>query len=300
MSDVALALGTAQLGLPYGKVRPSQPPSEADAFAVLDAAIESGFTAFDTARAYGGSEALIGRWVARRGHLPRIVSKAMPLDASADPEFINAELRSSLDAINVHRLDAYLFHRSSDLHRDGAVAAMTKAVGENLIGGFGVSVYDREELLRALEVGGVTDIQVPFSLVDRRSASEDLFIRAETKGTRIWVRSIFLQGVLLMRVDEIPAFLSPLKPVLTSLNEIANGAGCSLPALLMAAAKAEPGVHALVIGAHTPAQVKALAADFHSAIAADVIAAARASVNDLPVDVIDPRRWPGQHGVGRG
>ena len=58
----AVGLGTWQLGADWGQV------AESDAFAVLDAAVESGVTFFDTADVYGDgrSEQLIGRYLKDR------------------------------------------------------------------------------------------------------------------------------------------------------------------------------------------------------------------------------------------
>ncbi|MET0989779.1 MAG: aldo/keto reductase, partial [Glaciihabitans sp.] len=60
-----IGLGTWQLGADWGDV------SEADAAAVLDAAVESGVTFFDTADVYGDgrSEQVIGRYLAGRPEL---------------------------------------------------------------------------------------------------------------------------------------------------------------------------------------------------------------------------------------
>jgi aryl-alcohol dehydrogenase-like predicted oxidoreductase len=299
--DVQLALGTAQLGLPYGKVNPSQPPAEAAAFGVLDTAFAAGIHTLDTARMYGHSEMLIGRWIAHARRRPRLVSKAKPLPpdlpAAEVAAFLRAELQASLAALGARPLAAYLCHRSADLHREGTAQALRTAKAEGLIEGFGVSVYDRAELEQALAVEGVTDVQIPFSLVDRRCAAGGLLLRARERGVRIWARSLFLQGTLFMPPDALPDFLSELAPVLRGLHDLAQQADCDFVALLMAAAKAEPGITALVVGAHAADQAKALGAAFQRPVPADVVAAARALAGNLPDAVLDPRRWPGQHGV---
>src|SRR5437763_9520870 len=64
-----------------------QGESEAEAFAIMDAAWGRGITAFDTADAYGGgrSETAVGRWVAARGRRPVITTKTYnPMAAGAD------------------------------------------------------------------------------------------------------------------------------------------------------------------------------------------------------------------------
>lgn len=58
-----ISLGTVELGMDYGiPVQGEQRrPSEADAARTLNCALDLGVNLIDTARAYGNSEAIIGR-----------------------------------------------------------------------------------------------------------------------------------------------------------------------------------------------------------------------------------------------
>ena len=73
--------GTWQLGADWGEVE------RADAYAVLDAAVESGVTFFDTADVYGDgrSEQLIGRYLADHPDLVITVATKMGRRATAGP-----------------------------------------------------------------------------------------------------------------------------------------------------------------------------------------------------------------------
>ena len=74
----ALGLGTAQLGVAYGISNRSGRPSEAEASAILECALEQGIDTIDTAPAYGESEALLGRLLPAGADV-RIVTKTEPL-----------------------------------------------------------------------------------------------------------------------------------------------------------------------------------------------------------------------------
>src|SRR6266540_1395637 len=94
-----------------------QGESEEEAFRIMDAAWESGITAFDTADAYGGgaSETAIGKWIASRGQRPFITSKTFnPMTAGADRglarDRITRQIESSLNRLGVDHLDVYLAH----------------------------------------------------------------------------------------------------------------------------------------------------------------------------------------------
>src|SRR4051794_25908911 len=82
-----IGLGTWQLGADWGDV------SEADAAAVLDAAVESGVTIFDTADVYGDgrSESVIGSFLAARPELDIFVATKMGRRAELREEFYTEE-----------------------------------------------------------------------------------------------------------------------------------------------------------------------------------------------------------------
>src|SRR5215467_10456429 len=93
MSRVALQLPSIALGCGnFGGVGSApeffgQGLNEDQAFELMDAAWESGITAFDTADAYGGgrSERAIGRWMAARGVRPLLTTKTFnPMLADGD------------------------------------------------------------------------------------------------------------------------------------------------------------------------------------------------------------------------
>ncbi len=86
-------------------------------FALLDAAVAAGCTAFDTARHYGrGSEAVFGRWLRDRGLRDRIMvlgkgAHHSPERRRVTPEDIAADLEESLRQFGFDYIDLYLLHR---------------------------------------------------------------------------------------------------------------------------------------------------------------------------------------------
>jgi aryl-alcohol dehydrogenase-like predicted oxidoreductase len=87
-------------------------------FALLDAVVELGGTAFDTARHYGrGNEATVGRWVRERRLQDQVViigKGAHPTPSKRNrvtPEDIAADLEESLRQLGLETIDLYLLHR---------------------------------------------------------------------------------------------------------------------------------------------------------------------------------------------
>ena len=70
-----LTLGTAQLGPAYGIANREGRLDDSSADALLSAAWDAGMRWFDTARAYGESEARIGAWCRASGQRPVVITK---------------------------------------------------------------------------------------------------------------------------------------------------------------------------------------------------------------------------------
>jgi 1-deoxyxylulose-5-phosphate synthase len=96
--------------------------SEAEAFALMDAAYDLGVNFFDTADAYGGgrSEATIGKWLKQKGPAVRdqlIVSSKVfnpvgdgPNDRGLSRRHVMRQIEASLSRLGVDHLDLYLIH----------------------------------------------------------------------------------------------------------------------------------------------------------------------------------------------
>jgi predicted oxidoreductase len=129
--------------------------SVAEARALVDAALESGITLFDTADIYGfkspgdgfgNAETLLGQVFAEssglRDHMVLAtkggITPPTPYDSS--PAYLEAAIDASLKRLGVHRIDLYQVHRPDILTHPHEVArAMEKAYALGKIGAFGVS-----------------------------------------------------------------------------------------------------------------------------------------------------------------
>jgi aryl-alcohol dehydrogenase-like predicted oxidoreductase len=114
-----IIVGTARLGSVLPAALTSKSRSDF-ALRQLDALVEAGATAFDLAASYqlGGTERLIGRWVASRRHRDRLflISKgAHPYPVVRPnrlrPSAIAADLDATLRRLRTDRVDLYLLHR---------------------------------------------------------------------------------------------------------------------------------------------------------------------------------------------
>ncbi|MBI2941041.1 MAG: aldo/keto reductase [Chloroflexi bacterium] len=99
------------------------------ATSLLDAFVEAGGTAVDTANAYGrgASERAFGMWLRERGCRDRIVvvDKGAHLTPEGvrrvNPAAISQDLAESLDRLQVESIDLYLLHRDDPDHPVGPI-----------------------------------------------------------------------------------------------------------------------------------------------------------------------------------
>ncbi|MFJ2113723.1 MULTISPECIES: aldo/keto reductase [unclassified Streptomyces] len=194
----AVGLGTWQLGADWGEV------AESDAFAVLDAAVESGVTFFDTADVYGDgrSERLIGRYLKDRPDAGVFVATKMGRRAEQVPENYTLDnFRAWNDRSRAHlgvdTLDLVQLHcPPTPVHSsDEVYDALDTLVAEERIAAYGVSVESCAEALTALARPGVVSVQIilnPF----RTKPLEEVLPAARAAGVGIIARVPLASGLL--------------------------------------------------------------------------------------------------------
>lgn len=225
-----LILGTVQLGQAYGIANTSGKPAQQEANALVHAALDGGIVFFDTAQGYGDSEAVLGIALRECGAAAsaRIITKlapALPVDATA----LRGSVTRSLAALGVPKLYCLMLHREEQLplldQWQGTI--MEDLLERGVTKHLGISVYTPEAALRALAHRLVSVVQIPSSIFDRRFKMAGVFEAAREAGKELHIRSVFLQGVLGMTPEQLPAALSGLAPALTALRKTCASYGCS-------------------------------------------------------------------------
>lgn len=252
-----LTLGTVQIGQDYGLANTTGMPDDDAASAVLDAAWAGGIHAFDTARLYGLAERRIGTWMSSRGHRPFIVTKSTKMEADADPDrSVRESVAQSKAALGIDRLDLLMLHRAGDILLPGVAEVLETLKTEGHIGGFGVSAYAPEDVDRALLNPGISAVQVPFNLFDRRFERTGILQQCADRGVTAFTRSLFLQGLFFMPPHTLPDFLSQAAPALRELHALSRDIGRSVAEIALVAVRDTPGVASIVVGAEKDAQIR--------------------------------------------
>ena len=200
------ALGTAQFGMTYGIANTSGQVTQEKAHEILRFCKTIGIDVLDTAISYGDSEECLGNFGVNNFNLitklPLIPESTKDID-----NWIRSEIEASISRLKIETIYGLMLHRPKQLLNNQGnqiLNSLDKLKESGKIKKVGVSVYSPEELKIILNLYDFDIVQVPFNLIDRRLVSSGWLNRLNKKGVEVHARSAFLQGLLLMKRNEIP------------------------------------------------------------------------------------------------
>jgi aryl-alcohol dehydrogenase-like predicted oxidoreductase len=201
-----LSIGTVQFGLDYGVANDSGKVAYDEVQKILEEAQINQIDTIDTAAAYGDSEEVLGKSGVNKFH---IITKLpeIPVDVKNITEYIEESFFSSLRRLKVEHVYGYLLHRPSQLLTNSGseiYQAISNLKAQGYIKKIGASIYQPEELDEIVKEYELELVQVPFNIFDRRLIETGWLSQLQKKGVEIHIRSIFLQGLLLMNQKQRP------------------------------------------------------------------------------------------------
>lgn len=270
---------------------------EKTSFDVLDAFVDHGFDAIDTADCYsawapgnkgGESETVIGNWLkARPGMRDRVkiftkVGSVTggPHEGGLTPGHVLPAAERSLARLGIEQIDLYFAHWPDPL---GTPYAETLGAFQTLqqagkIKSLGVSNVDADQLAasfaqaRAHDLPGYQVLQPEYNLYDRARFEGPLqaLCQAENVGvvTYYSLASGFLSGKYRSQDDlgkstrgnTVGKYMNPRGlAVLAALDAVADAHGAAPAEVALAWVMARPGVTAPIVSATSPAQVATFA-----------------------------------------
>jgi len=260
--------------------------SEAQAFELMDRAVDAGINFFDTANAYGGgrSEAYIGRWLKAKGSAVRdrllVSSKVFnpvgpgPNDRGLSRRHILQQVDASLTRLETDRLDMYLIHEpDTSTPLEETLQALDDVVRMGKVLYVGASNIEAWRLARGLCISDARGwarfewVQNSFSLLDR-DAEREMFPLCGDRGVGFTAFSPLAGGWLTGKYHAVEKYPDgsrmTLRPEpyrhlerervfrgLTALHEAARSRGVAMSALATAWVLHQPRVDAAIIGPRT-------------------------------------------------
>lgn len=293
-----LMLGTVQFGMPYGVGNQTGQPNYEDVKAILSVALEGGVNCFDTAAAYGSSEEVLGRAL-RELSAPDelvVVTKVRVLkpEELADPGLaaraIETSVADSRRKLQLDCLPVVLFHREGDA---GYLPELQKLKERGWIKHYGVSCDNRPgSAAEIVKAGQASALQIPGNMLDPRHARSGIFQEAEAEGVAVFLRSVYLQGLLAMPEEKIPVALAAVLPVRRALAQLAAESGMQLHELALRYMLSQTGITCILTGVETVDQIRENIRLFaRGPLDDDLLARVEEVIPDLPEEIITPSLW---------
>ncbi len=255
----ALTLGTAQLGLAYGVNNDKGMPSYEESSSILDTALSSGIISFDTAGAYGESEAVLGRYFKEEKRERTIITKALftDVDSSAVKDTLFSMVSDSIAKLGMEKLPFLKLHNESMLEKygDTIVKALHDLKSEGLVDGVGVSFSDKKRILELTDGCGFDVIQIPANIFDNKEIVNGTVKKLSDSGACIFVRSLYLQGLFFKDTNSLPEKIKCAKAPLDKLHRLVADAGVSMAELAITFIRDTEGISSLILGCDTPEQL---------------------------------------------
>ena len=277
-----------QLGLNYGINNVSGKPSEEEAFAILNEALDNGISIFDTAGAYGDSEKLLGKFKKSTGRNFNICSKFSGKGNLSD------ELKTTLDTLFAKKLHLYYLHNFDDCQDSLILESLMSLKEKGIIERIGISVYTPEELCFITDnlKSNIDVVQIPFSIIDNSRWVPSLK-KAAKNGLDIYCRSIFLQGAIFKSLNDDFIVSQNVSKHLSFIHDLCHKYDCNVGSLAFSFCECFSEISGVLFGCETLAQlsqninmikstVKISNSDINSIVD---------KMKNINPEFIDPRIW---------
>jgi len=203
---VKLAIGTAQLGSAYGIANTSGILPEKEMKKILDRATLEGINTIDTAKSYGESEIILGNSCVDNfkviTKLPTVPDNCLNIE-----KWLDNYIERSLISLKLKKIYGILLHNPNQLLSDSGKVlfrALENYKKNGVISKIGISIYSPSQLDLILPKFSIDIVQAPFNIVDRRILNSGWLEKLSKKNIETHIRSVFLQGLLLMQYEKIP------------------------------------------------------------------------------------------------
>ena len=201
-----IALGTVQFGMSYGVANQVGQITYKDGKAIIKEAKKAGVDTLDTAILYGRSEEVLGKIDVSEF---RVITKLPEIPQNKNIKAtILQSINDSLDRLKINCLTGILLHSPLQLLETGfdiIFSTLEELKRNGLVEKIGFSIYSPNDLDRLWNNFKPDIVQAPFNIFDQRLLHSGWLQKMHRTGVEIHVRSVFLQGLLLMDHDIRPA-----------------------------------------------------------------------------------------------
>lgn len=275
-------LGTANLGMEYG-ISNRGIPDKSYSRKIINHALSRGIDTFDTAAQYGVAEELLGN-ITKSWPRVKIITKIPPTERYTF-DYVLACMESSLNKLNLNKIYGMMFH-DPEIQTKNEIKDITKKLLElDKIEHIGFSGYSLDAVLQAKDkYQNWTIFEVPENVLDRRLKDSKDICELAASDSLFFIRSVFLQGLLLMKTESMPKRFLKYRETFDDLHNFAAKLNVSVLDLCLSYASEISWSSGTIIAAASIDQLEEILE--YQYINADFEA-----LQKLPIQVLDPRDW---------
>jgi len=287
-----LGLGTVQFGMPYGMGSRSEVCSD-EVKRVLGYAAQCEMQTIDTSCAYGSSEKKLGESDCLQ-HF-NVITKTPTFSKDKinrkDAGYLRSAFSTSLKYLKKQSLTGLLAHSADDLLLDGSEYLFDEMLllkQERKVKKIGVSVYTPEQLEKIMRRFPIDIVQLPLNLFDQRFLKNSMITALFKKGIEIHARSIFLQGVLLLDLHNLPVWFKQHENEFSRYASYLKNNGFSHLEACLGFVKSMKEVSVALVGVHTMDQLQEIISVYQNCDSVKMDFSFLANERE---SLIDPRGW---------
>ena len=242
-----LILGSAQFGSKYG-VTNQKKPTLYDIKKILNYAAKRKVKIIDTAQAYEKSETILGKYNLNRFDYIAKIKLSNKKDVGSQLQSLT---KRSLNKLNTKSIYCLMLHDDADLlkfnYKD-LNREITRLKLEKKIKYFGISIYDKKNIIKFIGKLNIDVLECPYNIFDRRIEDKKFIYLLKKNNVKIFVRSIFLQGILLEQNFQNYKFLKKWFKNFEKYNSLLKEKNISNLEACIGFVKSKRFIHSTIIG----------------------------------------------------
>ena len=283
-----IALGTVQFGIPYGISNYIGQVNKLEVKCILEYSKSIGIDTLDTAIAYGTSEQCLGDIGIDDYHLVTKLPE-IPIDYGNLKIWVQSHVEKSLSNLGVETLSGLLLHRPIQLldkDKKDLWSILLDLKKYGIVKKIGFSIYTPDELDKLWNSFKPDLVQSPYNILDRRLETSGWLELMHKENVEVHVRSIFLQGLLLMNRSNRPEKFNKWHKIWVSWENWLMEKRVSALQASVSFALSDNRVSRVIVGVDSLNQLK------------EIISAANSNINRFPGDfniddkrLLNPSEW---------
>ena len=255
-----LCLGSVQWGSKYGISNTNGQTSVDEVSKILKEARLNGIELIDTASSYGNAENILGNSdLSFFSVITKTPKFEKDIIKKIDADKLVIEFKQSLEKLNISSCYGLLLHHKEDVFKSGyenIISALNNLKSSGLVKKIGVSIYDSNRINEVIEKLKPDIIQLPLNILDQRVIQNGTLKYLKSMNIEIHVRSIFLQGLLIMPYENIPPYFDTWSDKLNEWKKICLEKKMSCVEAALNFVINQPDVDYCIIGTENLKQLK--------------------------------------------